>query len=196
MQQTSEKINQKVADLLASDAVTEPTFIALQKRLGKKEGESQFFSDYDFKLLNTVCDRLVDQDPTDRFVNIALLIDDRLTQGLCDGWRYDDMPPDYIMLPQGLKGIDETAGLVYQKAFMELEKQGQLNILNAVQQGRATGKTWLSLSSKRFFEELLAETVEIFFSNPAVQLHIGYKGMADAYGWENIGLNEHDENVY
>jgi hypothetical protein len=49
------------------------------------------------------------------------------------------------------------------------------------------------MSAKLFFEELLAETIEIFYSFPLVQQEIGYVGMADAKGWSNIGLNQTDE---
>jgi len=185
-------IEQKVLDLLESGAVTQPTRQALYERLCKQQDQPRFFLSYHFDLLNIVCDRLVDQDPVDRVVNIAALIDDRLAQGLGDGWRYDSMPPDGEMLLKGLTGIDETAEIMSKKAFVKLKKVAQLEILQAIQQGHPPGQTWLTLPPQRFFEELLAETVEIYYSDPAVQLNIGYIGMADAYGWKNIGLNESD----
>ena len=185
-------IEQKVLDLLASGAVTQPTRQALYERLNKAHEQPRFFLPYYFDLLNIVCDRLVDQDPADRVVNIAALIDDRLAQGLGDGWRYNSMPPDGEMLLRGLAGIDETAEVMSKKAFKELKKIAQLEILQVVQQGRPPGQIWSRLPPQMFFEELLAETAEIYYSDPAVQLDIGYIGMADAYGWKNIGLNERD----
>ena len=94
------------------------------------------------------------------------------------------MPPDGKMLIKGLEGINETAALTFEKNFIKLKKEEQLAVLKEIQKGAPAGNTWKQLSPKKFFEELLAETVEIFFSFPTVQLSIGYTGMADAKGWD------------
>lgn len=194
MEINSSNITQKVQDFLNSPAITEPTRKALIERIEKANGTNRFFTDYSFNLLSILCDRLMDQDPEDRIVNIALFIDDRLAENTCDGWRYSDMPPDNEMYRKGLKGVDEAASIMFDKNFTELEKEAQIKALEAIQDGTAKGDTWKTLPSKRFFEELLAETTEIFFSFPLVQLKIGYAGMADAAGWKKIGLNE-SENI-
>lgn len=174
---------QLVNTLLNSDTVTEPTRKALQERMEIASGKNHFFSDELFNLLSIVCDRLMDQDTENRVVNVAVFIDERLKANTCDGWRYNDMPPDDEMLVKGLEGINETAVIIFQKKFIDLKKEEQLKILKEIQQGSAAGNTWKELPPKKFFQELLAEAVEIFFSFPAVQMSIDYRGMADAKGW-------------
>ncbi len=41
-----------------------------------------------------------------------------------------------------------------------------------------------------FFEELLAQIVEIYYSRPEAKEEIGEVAYADAKGWQKIGLNE------
>ena len=182
----------KAEKFLNSDALTEPTRKALLERMvkGRAIDSNKFFAPYHFYLLSLICDRLMDQDPEDRIVNIALFIDERLANNTCDGWRYNNMPPDEKMLIRGLEGIYETSIEMYDKIFIALKKEAQIKVLETIQQGNPPGNTWKTLSAKRFFEELLAETSEIFFSHPLVQLQMGYVGMADAGGWAQIGLNE------
>lgn len=181
---------QKVDALLSSDLVTEPTQIALQERIEKAFGNNKFFNDYSFNLLSAVCDLLVDQHSRHRTVNIAFFIDQRLTDKTCDGWRYNSMPPDDIMYKMGLEGIDETSSQMFGEKFIALKKEEQIKVLNAIQQGIVESDVWTKLPPVIFFEELLAETAEIFFSYPLVQASVGYVGMADAKGWTKIKLNE------
>lgn len=181
---------QSVDELLNSDFVTQATRVALQERMAKAKNSLHFFSDYYFSLLSIVCDRLMGQNPKNQVVNIALFIDERLVENTCDGWRYDALPPDDVMLLQGLMGIDETAKALFGMAFLALKAKEQKIVLKAIQKGTAAGNIWSILSSSLFFEELLAEATEIFYSYPLVQLEIGYAGMADAKGWEKIGLNQ------
>lgn len=178
--------------LLATDFVTDATRKALKERLEENEYQPLFFDPANFECLSVVCDRLIAQDSNSRIVNIAVHIDERLQRKTGDGWRYDNMPSDDQMYIKGLKGIDETAQLHFQIKFIQLTNEQQMEILRSVQHGSAKGVVWQELPPQRFFEELLAETTEIFFSHPLVQDEMGYAGMADAKGWERIGLNERE----
>lgn len=179
----------KIRELLSSPAVTNATRKALEKRIAKAKNKNRFFSYPQFLLLSVVCDILLDQDSANRLVNVAIFIDDRLAEKATDGWRYNELPPDEQMYRLGLAGIDETAMLVYQKDFLRLAKFEQQKILELIQTGNAPGSIWIEMPPRRFFEELLAEATEIFFSYPSVQIGMGYTGMADAHGWQKIGLN-------
>lgn len=179
MQKENLELQNQAKSLLNSDLLTEPTRLALQERF-EKIGSNCFFSNDSFQLLTAVCDLLMDQNSGDRMVNIALSIDERLKNKDSDGWRYNSMPPDDIMYKIGLQGIDETASSIYGKKFCALKKEEQMQILSAIQNGDVQSELWNKLNPKLFFEELLAETAEIFFSHPTVQASINYVGMADA----------------
>ncbi len=176
--------------MLQTEYVTSATRIALEERLNNDTYSPLFFEVIDFECLSVICDRLVAQHSKNRIVNIAVHIDERLSRKKCDGWRYDNMPADDQMYIKGLKGISETAQLAFNKNFIGLTDNQQVEVLRFTQQGSADGPIWQELPPQRFFEELLAEATEIFFSHPVVQDEMGYAGMADAKGWERIGLNE------
>ena len=66
----------------------------------------------------------------------------------------------------------------------------QDDVLKQIQQGQAPGDIWTKLPANRFFEELLVETAESYYSHPLAQEEIGYVGMADVPTWQRIGLNQ------
>ena len=179
--------------LLQTDYVTPITRQALGKRMAYTAEEPLFFDASDFEILSIVCDRLIAQDSHDRIVNIAYFIDQRLANHTCDGWRYNNMPSDEKMYLNGLNGIDQTSILLFKASFIQLTISQQSVVLQLLQKGDAEGEIWKEMSSKLFFEELLVEATEIFYSYPLVQEEIGYVGMADAKGWTKIGLNERDD---
>lgn len=178
-----------VRSLLKSDYVTDPTRQALFERLNQS-GKNVFFSDENFILLNRVCDLLMNQNSEDRSCNIALSIDERLSNNEDDGWRYDVLPPDDEKYNLGLNGINEASAMKFNTTFIKLNKEQQTEILVAIQTGISEGESWQKLDCKLFFEDLLAETAEIFYSNPLVLADINYVGMADANGWAKIKLDE------
>lgn len=181
-----------VSALLDTDYVTPVTANALRERLKKASSSPSFFDENHFALLSVVCDRLIAQDSENRLVNIANFIDERLKDNTGDGWRYNNMPPDDQMYLIGLRGILETSEIMFAADFLQISEQQQSDVLHIIQDGTAPGNAWKDMSPAIFFEELLAETTEIFYSNPVVQEEIGYVGMADARGWIRIGLNEKD----
>jgi hypothetical protein len=179
-----------VRALLQTDQVTEPTRRVLTERLNTLPRQPTFFTAEEFALLVAICDRLIPQDEGLQRIDIADGIDKRLTEQKSDGWRYDVMPADGDAYKSGLKGMEESAQLLFEHSFVELSYEQQDEILMAVQNSKAPGKTWQAIPAGRFFEELLAETVENYYSHPLAQEEIGYVGMADVPGWQHIGLNQ------
>ncbi len=168
-----------VRDLLQSDRVTPATRTALTERLAQPPvTEPEFFTQDEFVRLQRVCDRLIPQ-PDDERVDLAGPIDERLANGTTNGWRYNDLPNDGEAYRLFLTGIDQAAEANYDRPFDALTDEQQADILLLVQQGEAPGPVWQQLPADRFFEELLAEVVEVFYSHPMAQEKIGYTGMAD-----------------
>ena len=178
--------------LLPTDLVTDPTRDVLTERLNAPARQPTFFTPDEFALLETVCDRLVPQQATER-IDMAGAIDERLTEGGSDGWRYDDMPPDDEAYRLGLRGITESAEGIFGGAFQNLSDEQQDKVLASIQAMDAPGDTWQKIPADRFFEELLTEASEAYYSHPLAQAEINYVGMADAPGWQRIGLNELEE---
>jgi len=166
-----------VGTLIASDHVAEPTRIALQARMAAAPTAPRWFDAAEFALLCAVCARLIVDPPLD----IAGSIDARLADGIGDGWRYDALPADGDAYRQGLRTIEATAKLVCGASFVALGAEQQDAVLATVQE-----------TSRRWFEEMLAEAVETAYAHPALQGAIGYAGFADLPGWTAIGLGERE----
>ncbi|AQG81473.1 gluconate 2-dehydrogenase subunit 3 family protein [Spirosoma montaniterrae] len=172
--------------ILQTDLVTEPTRHVLTERLNAPRRQPAFFTADEFALLRAICDRLIPQDDRSdaERVDIAGGIDERLTENKSNGWRYDEMPPDRDAYQLGLRGINQSAELVFGKPFVALSTEQQDSVLKAVQALDSPDSAWQTLPADRFFEELLAEAVENYYSHPLAQAEIDYVGFADAKGWE------------
>jgi hypothetical protein len=183
-----------VRALLSTDQVTDATRRVLTERLDAlPRSHPTFFTPDEYGLLRAVCNRLITQTNPSSQVDLAGGIDERLTENKSNGWRYDVMPPDREAYRLGLKAIDESAYLLFDQPFMALSCEQQDQLLGTVQRMEAPGGTWQTVPADRFFEELLAEVVEIYYSHPLVQETIGYVGMADVPTWQRIGLNQLEE---
>ena len=177
-----------VRSLLDTSQVTSKTREVLKARLAEKPAsDPSFFSTESFAILKAASDRLISQS---QGIDLARALDRRLSIGTGDGWRYNTMPPDPIAHQAGLSGLEESAYVLFNRSFVALSESEQDAVLTAIQQGKAPGKTWETMPSVRYFEELLTELTETYYSHPLAQEEIGYVGMADAKGWRAIGLNQ------
>lgn len=179
-----------VRTLLNSDHVTDATRQVLTERLNAPPRQPTFFSADEFALLQVICDRLVPQDARFEPIDVAGGIDERLSENKTNGWRYDVMPADGDAYKQGLAGVEESAQVLFQRPFGQLSGAEQDSIIRLIQAGNAPGSSWQMLPANRFFEELLAEATENYYSHPLAQEEIGYVGMADVPAWQRIGLNQ------
>lgn len=183
-----------VRDLLVTSLVTEPTGAVLRGRLEQPVAQEPcFLSPEVFLVLRAACDRLIPQPERGRdAVDIAGSIDRELAEGRGNGWRYASMPLDGEAYQDGLRGIDETAWAVFGALFPQLDPARQDAVLAEIQAGHPAGAAWTSMPAQRFFEELLVLAAETYYAHPIAQEEIGYAGMADARGWQAIGLDERE----
>lgn len=179
-----------VTALLETDLVTPVTHHILKARIETKDiTVPRFFNAEMFITLQAVSRRLIPQ-TGEKKVDVAGILDTQLTAGRSHGWRYDAMPPDNKAFIDGLNGINETAMLLFASPFHLLNDELQDMVLRAVKCTMAPGEIWKKIPSHRFFEELNAALVEIYYSHPLAHENIGVVAMADAKGWQKIGLNE------
>ena len=177
-----------VRSLLETSQVTPKTRDVLKARLAEEPVlKPSFFDTESFEILRSVGDRLIAQS---HGIDLAGALDRRLSTGTGDGWRDNTMPPDPIAHQSGLAGVEESARILFGRGFVSLSESEQDRVLTAIQQGKAPGQTWETIPSTRYFEELLVELTETYYSHPLAQEKIGYVGMADAKGWQAIGLNQ------
>jgi gluconate 2-dehydrogenase gamma chain len=176
--------------LLATDLVTPQTRRVLAERLKRRPIDcTPVLDPPELATLGAVCARLVPQPDRAQPIDLAAAVHDRLARNEGNGWRYAAMPSDLEAYRLGLRGLDELAYTIGGTAFVDLEAQRQDALLRAVQLGEV-GESWRALPAALFFEELLAEVVECYYSHPLAQDEIGYAGYADAHGWQAVGLDQ------
>ena len=179
-----------VRNLLPTDLMTPQTRHVLMERLAPTAHHApQFFSPTEYATLQAICARLL-PDAAPLGIDAPAQLDARLFTNQGNGWRYAALPPDVQAQRYGLQAVEQTAHDLYQAAFIGLDAAYQDAVLRTVQDGEPPGELWQTLPAKRYFEELLAELAEVFYSDPRAQETIGYVGMADAHGWHAIGLNQ------
>lgn len=171
MSEDDQDLRDELRALLQSGHVTWPTRKALEQRLVWR-CQPSFFDPDEFTALRAVARRLVPHDL--REMDLACAVDDRLSHGQTDGWRFADAPPDGQAYRDFLRSLPS--------GFAEFGDEDQDEQLRAM--GRAM---------PHVFEDLLAELTELYYSHPLGQLRIGYVGFADAPRWEKLGLGELDE---
>ena len=180
-----------ITSLLGSEQVSLPTRKALLARMNQATiSEPCFFDKRTFAILQAACARLMRPMDGEQTVDIAGPIDRLLADSAGNGWRYDALPPYAQAYQAGLHGLDQSAHALFDVSFVQLDAIQQDSVLCAVQCGKAPGVVWVTLPAQLFFEELLAAATQACYAHPLVQESIGYAGMADAPGWQLIGLNE------
>ncbi|MGI4869915.1 MAG: gluconate 2-dehydrogenase subunit 3 family protein [Janthinobacterium lividum] len=181
-------------ELLPTSHLSAATRAALAQRLAATAPaaayEPQFLAPETYRLLVAVAARLLPQPERPVPIPLAPAVDQRLTEGRADGWRYDAMPPDREAYKLGLGGIQQIAQALFQVDFEQLAPEKQDKVLEALATGNPPGEVWQTLPANRFFEELLAELTETYYAHPWAQNEIGYTGYADLPAWTKIGLNE------
>ncbi len=182
---------ESVRSLLNTPLVTAKTSEVLKRRLTARP-EVHLFDEAALATLRAVAARFFPQLQKRQDIDLAKDLEERLAGGTGDGWRYDEMPGDFEAHRAGLAGLDESARLLFGAGFTALDGTSQDAVLSAVQSAKAPGATWEKLPARRYFEELLTELTEYYYSHPDAQSEIGYAGMADARGWQQIGLDERE----
>ena len=181
-----------IQELLHTDYVTAATKAVLESRMAIGVPATTYLSAENFRLLTLLCQHLLALEEGTLAAQVAAGIDERLAADKSNGWRYGQMPGDRDAYNMALQALDETAQNSYKYPFAHLTSTQQLNLMQQLQKGEVSGERWIKVSPKLFFEELLSEATEIFYSHPYAQNEIGYVGLADAHGWKKIGLNEEE----
>lgn len=145
----------------------------------------RFFTGAEAALLDAIADRIVpqpDRSPTER-VPIVPFIDQRLHEDRRQGYRYEGIPPQREAWRAGLAGIDETGRHLRSRVFVQLSDDDRDAVLRCIQDGRPPGESWRQLDAKRFFGNVLCETiVKTYYAHPLAWNETGYNGPSSPRG--------------
>jgi hypothetical protein len=150
----------------------------------------RFFTHEEAQLMKAVCDRLIPQDDRDEAHKIPLVerIDDRLSSGRIDGYRYEDMPPDNEAHRLGLLAIEDIAVHLYDTSFLHLGPLEQDTVLQTIHQAKppAGHDIWQKMSVHRFWMLLMQDVVEAYYAHPYAWDEIGFGGPAYPRGYMRL----------
>jgi hypothetical protein len=142
----------------------------------------RFFTAEQAKFWRAVFDHLIPQhDRTpDRRIPIVEPIDDRLYRNRTIGYRYENMPHDRDAFLLGQQAINAEAVKRYGSEFILLPKHQQDLILKAIhdQKPVAAEKIWKQMSIGRFWQMLMQDALESYYSHPWAWDEIGFGGPA------------------
>lgn len=131
--------------------------------------EPGFFDSHELLTLASLCARLIPQPEREPFLGIARAIDFRAAQKAAGLWPGSVQFLDAASVQLGLRGLDEISRARQQRDFHQLDAVRQDQILSSLQNGTASGGVWNTISPRRFFEELLHETMEIYHTAPVTE---------------------------
>lgn len=150
----------------------------------------RFFGLGEAERLQAVCARILPQDdrPEDRRIAIVPEIDRRLADGIHDGYRYADMPPDGEAHRLGLRAIDQIARHLFLRGFLALGNRERDEVLLTIHDARppAAEAIWKRMSVKRYWMLLVNDVVRVYYAHPWAWDEIGFGGPAYPRGYMRL----------
>jgi hypothetical protein len=176
--------NYNVLDKWSSPDWDDQTREVVRKRI-EEIPPIRFFTDEEAQILAAIADRILPQPDRSVIEKIPVVpwIDEKLFEDKRDGYRYEDMPPQQEAWQLGLAGINQTAQSLFDgKSFLQLEHLSQDVVLQHVARGSTWGDAWTKLPAQRFFRDLCATVVKIYYAHPRAWNEIGYSGPSSPRG--------------
>jgi len=128
------------------------------------------------ELVDLISEQIIpsDEDPGARWAGVVNFIDRQLAG------PYKRYLPDY---QSGLVGVQETSREIFGRSFADLEWKEQTAVLEALESGKAKGRTWQTRSSSRFFDLVCDHCMQGFYGSPR------HGGNRDYVSFRIIGLD-------
>lgn len=155
----------------------------------------RFFAD-NLTLATAIFDRILPQDDRDLAHRIPIVryIDERLSEGVGDGYRYAEVPADTECYRLGFQGIEAIADHLHGTSFTQLGTRAQDEIILSLRDDNppAGHDAWQRFPAIRFFELLVTDAVDAYYSHPYAWDEIGFGGPSYPRGYMRLenGLPE------
>ncbi len=148
----------------------------------KEPPKRTFFSEDAWNFWQAVFNHLIPQtDRTpDRQIPLIPHLDHRLSKNRTAGYRFEDMPQDRVAYEIGIEAIDREAEHRYGGKFLVLPYLQADLVLQAIHDGKpeAAPEIWKRMSVQHFWELMLGDAIEAYYSHPWAWDEIGFGGPA------------------
>ncbi len=150
----------------------------------------RFFNPDEVRLMEALAGRIIPQDDRDAAHQIPIVphIDHRLAEGIIDGYRFEDMPPDGEAYHLGLQGVEAVAQHMYQRGFVDLDPGEQERVLVTLHDAQppAGDAIWRRVAAQRFWMLLVQDCIEGYYAHPYAWDEIGFGGPAYPLGYMRL----------
>jgi hypothetical protein len=181
-----------VLDKRWTESWNEITRKVIDRRLAVPR-EPRFFSVAEWRTLNAVCDRIMPQPKERPPVPLAAYVDQKITDGMLDGFRYAQLPPQGEAWRRGLAGLNQAALHTHDEPFHGLPADLQDDFLHRMQRGELSGEAWGDMPCAMFFEHrVIPDITHAYYAHPVAWSEIGFGGPASPRGYVRMGLNRRD----
>jgi len=144
--------------------------------------ERRFFNAFEWKFWETVFEHLIPQtDRTpERQIPLVPPLDARLHANHTAGYRYESMPQDREAYKLGMEAINQESLTRFGGEFLHLGHLQQETVLQAIHDGRPEGarEIWKAMSVGRFWQLIMGDAMEAYYSHPWAWDEIGFGGPA------------------
>lgn len=156
------------------------------KRLGPFN-KPEYFSERETAILKAIVQNMV-FDSRDNIIEwIVFHLDHKMTSKVGEDQRKSGLPPEDVLIRDGLAAVDHAARQKYAKGFTELDNDKQFTIISSLQMGQLPQiPEWSRIPQKDLFKKFLLEIVSAYYSHPEVWSEIGYGGPAYPRGYVRI----------
>jgi hypothetical protein len=155
--------------------------------------QPRHFNQAQWATLQALCARILPQ-PGDRPpIPLAAYVDQRLVEGLGDGYRFASMPDDREAWRRGLAALDAEAETKHGKPFHAIGTAEQDALIGQLQRGELQHPAWGDMPQKTFFaHRVIPDITRPYYAHPTAWNEIGFGGPASPRGYVRMGLDRRD----
>lgn len=169
-----------------ADRWDEPTRRVVLSRLEQPQ-PLRFFTPAEVAVLTPLADLMLDQDEEPK-VPVLPVVDQRMADRETDGYRYDDMPEDWVAWQRSLAALDDLAQVRYGHGFAEIDDVARTRLMVDVAEGRGDGTASLGdMPAARVWNLWTRYLVDAFYRHPWAWNEIGFGGPAYPQGYRPSG---------
>lgn len=136
----------------------------------------------------------VDDSRADVLDYVVKHVDSKFTSDIGESQRKTGVPPQQVLIRAGLAALDTVAQSAHGSPFTRLSPEQQTSLLVSLENDAVELKSTdgTKLPAKEFFNKMLTQSVEAYYSHPLIWSEIGYAGPAYPRGYvrSELGLTD------
>jgi hypothetical protein len=175
-------------DVLASSQHWDPVTRRVIRERVARTPEIRLFDERQARTLRAFCDVVTGQDSDPR-IPVLEMVDDKLSEGRLDGFRYHDMPSDSQTWQRVATGLDETAR---QLGDCEDFAGAPSELRHEIVQRFSEGELDWELPVQRAWKVVMRMVLAAFYSHPWSWNEIGFGGPAYPRGFARLGAGQRE----